>query len=350
MASLQSKLDGLIEQLAPEMEAAFRQAVQGITSEIVLKEVIDRLERQDIEGAVEALHIEPAAFRPLAEALRIAFNQGGVLVTENLPKLRDPMGGRVVFRWDVGNQRAEAIIKSLSSDLIVGIAEDTKRLAREKIAAGYSQGKGPKSIALDLAGRINRITGKREGGLLGMTSQLARTVENAKEALGTGDIAGMKRYLTLSRRDKRFDRQVSKAIEEGRALPAEAVEKITGRLASGYVRLRGQTIARTETQAAVHTAKHEAYQQGLDKAGRTDSLVTRKWRSIGDRKVRHTHSVLNATEVTGMDVPFQSPSGALMRFPGDSSLGAGPSEIVACRCHVEYNFDFGAEYARGLTR
>ncbi|KSV95380.1 head morphogenesis protein SPP1 gp7 [Sinorhizobium sp. GL28] len=350
MASLRQQLEALINELAPNMERAFREAIDDIKSEIVLKEVVERLERQDIEGAIAALHIDPAAFRPLSEAIREAFSAGGLLVTQNMPRLSDPAGARVVVRWDVGNQRAEQIIREQSSKLITHVTKDTKQMAREAIHAGYAQGQGPRTIALDLAGRINRVTGRREGGLIGLTSQLARTVENARGALLSGDVEGMKHYLTLTRRDKRFDRQVAKAIREGKSLPADVVAKVTGRLADRYVQFRGETIARTETQSSVHAAKHEAYQQGLDRSGRDATLVTRRWRSVGDRHVRHTHQVLNAEEVTGMDMPFQSPSGALMRFPGDTSLGAGPGEIIACRCHVEYNFDFAEEYARSRGR
>lgn len=189
------------------MEKAFREAIDDIKSEIVLKEVVERLERQDIEGAIAALHIDPVAFRPLSEAIREAFSAGGLLVTQNMPRLSDPAGARVVVRWDVGNQRAEQIIREQSSKLITHVTEDTKAMAREAIHAGYAQGQGPRTIALDLAGRVNRVTQRREGGLIGLTSQLARTVENARAALLSGDVVSMKHYLTLTRRDKRFDRQ-----------------------------------------------------------------------------------------------------------------------------------------------
>ena len=66
--------------------------------------------------------------------------------------------------------------------------------------------------------------------------------------------------------------------------------------------------------------------------------------------MRHTHQILNAQEVTGMDLPFQSPSGALLRFPGDTGLGAGAEEIINCRCDLEYNFDFAEAYARSRGR
>ncbi|WP_051158694.1 hypothetical protein [Rhizobium grahamii] len=101
MASLRQQLSDLIDKFSPEIERAFREATDEITSEIVLKEVVTYLERRDIEGALAALHIDPSAFRPLAEAVRQAHNAGGLLTLQNTPCLFDPMGARVVFRWDV---------------------------------------------------------------------------------------------------------------------------------------------------------------------------------------------------------------------------------------------------------
>jgi hypothetical protein len=350
MASLRQQLADLIEGLSPAMEKAFMEAVADIKSEIVLREVVSRLEARDVQGAIEALHIDPAAFQLLSEALRQAFNQGGLITSQNMPRLADTLGNRVVFRWDVSNQGAEAVIRDLSSTMITNITADTRDMVREKIETAYAKGQGPNTIALDIVGRVNAVTKRREGGLIGITSNLARTVENARTALAIGDIDGMKRYLTLARRDKRFDRQVTKAISEGKPLPADVVARITGRLSDRYVQLRGETISRTETTMAVMSAKHEAFLQALSKSNRDASLVTRKWRSAGDNRVRHTHSVLNAQEVTGMDMPFQSPSGALLRFPGDTGLGAGASEVVGCRCDVEYNFNFAEAYARSRGR
>lgn len=350
MSTLRQQLNELIDKLSPDMEKAFLEAIADIKSEIVLKEVVERLERRDIAGAIEALHIDPAAFRPLSEAIRQAFNSGGVLTTGRMPRLTDPMGGRVVFRWDVQNQAAEAMIRDLSSALITSIEEDTRQMVREKMEAGFAKGQGPNTIARDIAGRVSKVTGKREGGLLGVTLNLSRTVENARTALSSGDIEGMRHYLTLGRRDKRFDAQVRKAIAAGKPLNQETVAKIAGRLTDRYVQLRAETIARTETMTSVMSAKHEAFLQALAKSNRDASLVTRKWRSAGDRKVRHTHMILNGQEVRGMDLAFQSPSGAMLRYPGDTSLGAGPGEIIACRCDVEYNFDFAEAFARSRGR
>lgn len=349
MATLRQQLIGLIDGLSPEVEKAFLDAIEGIRSQIVLREIVARLEARDIEGAIRALHVDEAAFQPLAEAMRHAFNQGGALTVQNMPRMTDPQGGRVVVRWDMSNQRAEAIIRELSSTLITAVTEDTKQMAREKIEAGYAKGQGPNTIALDLAGRVSPVTKRREGGILGCTAQLARTVESARESLLSGDIAGMRHYLTLGRRNKLFDRTVAKAIREGTPLPPEVVTKIVGKLADSYVKLRAETISRTETAMSVNAAQHEAFNQSLERAGRDQSLVTRKWKSAGDSRVRHTHMVLNNQEVRGMDLPFEV-NGAMMRFPGDTSMGAGPAFVLNCRCMVQYNFDFAEAYARSRGR
>lgn len=124
MATLRQQLDALIDTLTPSMEKAFRAAIDDIRSEIVLAEVVTMLERRDIEGAINALHIEPEAFRPLSDAVRQAFNQGGVLVTQNMPKLSDPAGARVVVRWDGENQRADQIIRTKAAQLVTQVTVD----------------------------------------------------------------------------------------------------------------------------------------------------------------------------------------------------------------------------------
>lgn len=350
MATLRQEIDALLDRLEPTVAAAFREAIDDIKSNIVLREVVERLERRDIEGAVEALNIEGAAFRQLDEAIRQAYNAGGSLAAEWMPRLTDPMGNRVVFRWDARNQAAEAQLRDISSRLITGVVEDTRTAVREAMVEGYAQGQGPRTIALDIVGRQNRITGKREGGFIGLNGPQTALIIRTRDNLLSGDPARMRKYLELKTRDKRLDGAVRRAIETGKPMDAQTLEKLLARLRDRNLRLRGETIARTETFMSVAAARDTAYRQALAKANRDESFVKRIWRSAGDGRVRHTHMALNANEVKGMDLPFQSPSGALLRYPGDTSLGAGPAEIINCRCSIEYNFDFAEAYARSRGR
>ena len=60
----------------------------------------------------------------------------------------------------------------------------------------------------------------------------------------------------------------------------------------------------------------------------------KKWVTVGDSKVRKTHSAING-QTRLVKNPFKVKGGHLM-FPGDTSLGVDMSEIYNCRCDVIY--------------
>ncbi|WP_299941273.1 phage minor head protein [uncultured Nitratireductor sp.] len=338
---LYRRIRSLIDDLEPSLQEAFLKSVSDLRNQIVLKQVVEALEARDVDRAIRALNIDRAAFSPLRRAVEQAYGAGGEATIAAMPVLRDKTGARVVVRFDVADPRAEAQIARHAGKLITGIVDDTIVVARNTILDGFSQGAHPHRIGLDLAGRISRATGRREGGAIGMTSPQAEAAQNLRDRLLSGDPAEMRKVLGMGLRDKRFDRTIIKAIEEGKPVAADMVSKMQGRYADNAVKLRGRTIARTETGNAVMAAKHEAFRQGLEKSGYTEQAVTRKWRSAGDGKVRHSHQEMNGQTVRGLSAPFVSPvTGARMMHPLDTSLGAGAEDVVACRCDEEINIDF----------
>jgi len=63
---------------------------------------------------------------------------------------------------------------------------------------------------------------------------------------------------------------------------------------------------------------------------------TRKtWDAIIDKVTRDTHRDINGVTIP-IDEPFQV-GDSLMMYPKDESMGAGPEEIVNCRCSVSYS-------------
>ena len=65
-----------------------------------------------------------------------------------------------------------------------------------------------------------------------------------------------------------------------------------------------------------------------------DGYRFKRWDAIVDNKTRDTHLEVNGT-VVPIDEPFIV-GGYEMQFARDESLGAGPEEIINCRCSVEY--------------
>lgn len=330
------RLESLVAEYEPRMQAAFLEAVDDIRSRAEIGRIIERLERRDIEGALRAVHLDPAAFRSLDNAISAAFNGGGAATTRGLPLLREPGGGQLVIRFDARNLRAEQWLRDHSSRLITGIVDDQRSAIRQALTAGMEAGKNPRSTALDVVGRINRVTGRREGGIIGLTARQEQFSRNYMSELLSGDPARMRNALDRARRDKRFDRTVLKAIREGRPVDAETASRMVARYHDRLLMLRGETIARTETMAALNESQMEAMRQAVE-GGVDASTIVKVWRSASDNRVRHTHQAMHGQEV-GLEGRFQSPSGALLMYPGDPA--APVDEIVNCRCWMETKIDF----------
>lgn len=332
----QERLAQLVAEFEPALRQAFVEAIADIRSRITLRLLIERLERGDVQGAMDMLHIEREAFGQLEIAIANAYHGGGMAMAEDL-RLRDPEGNRVVFRFGVRNLEAERWLTEHSGAMITRLIDDQLNGVRTALTEGLARGDNPRTTALDIIGRANRITGRREGGIIGLTAAQERFVAAARAELLSGDRAQMEHYLTRQRRDRRFDAAIRKAIAAGKALTVADVGKIVGRYSERLLALRGEMLARTETMIALGKSRDDAILQAIESGKVEADLVTKHWRSAGDDRVRHTHRALDGSAVPFARV-FTSPSGAVLRFPGDPAAPA--SEIVGCRCTVEYRIDY----------
>jgi len=337
-------LDYLIDLFTPEIRDAFLAAIQDIVDEAMLADVIKAIEDGDIEGAFRALGFSQAALVPIVKVIENAFERGGVLTGEGFPKYLNTPSGRVVFRFDVRNSRAEAWLRDHSSALVTRITEEARTNVRTTLQRGMIDGRNPRSVALDIVGRMDPVTKKRVGGVIGLTANQEGWVANARRRLLTLDDA----YFTMSLRDKRFDGVVRRAIESGRPLPADTVEKLTTAYKMRALKHRGEMIGRTEAMQSLNRSEWEAHMQAVDIGALRRQDVTRHWDSAKDVRVRFSHKALDSkykAEGVGIDEPFISPvTGASMMHPGDTSLGASADEVIACRCRVRLKVDFLAQW------
>ncbi|WP_105436415.1 head morphogenesis protein [Neorhizobium tomejilense] len=340
--------DELLAQYEPKVAAAFREAIEAIRSSVVLKTIVERLERGDIAGAVAAVQFEPVAFAALEMSLREAFNAGGINMAKSFPTLVAPDGTRVLFQFGVRNLEAERLIREQSSTLVTNITEDQRLALRTAFEAGLSQGRNPTSTALDVIGRVNRVTGRREGGAIGLTSRQVEFITRARENLMSGDVDGMRSYLDLKTRDRRFDRTVAKAIREGRSVDAAMVGKIIGRLSDKNLQLRGEMIGLEETRTALFSVRDNAVRQQIDAGKITAAEVTKKWKHSGSEHPRLQHLQLAAQSREAgvpIDMPFIAPDGTALMYPHDPKAPA--RHRIGCKCRMEYAIDY---IAAGLRR
>lgn len=116
--------DELLDTYELRLAAAVREGIEAIRSSIILARVVERLERGDIN---DAMQIDPEAFSALEIALAEAFNAGGVNAVGEFPAVKDPQGNRVIWRFGVRNPVAEGIPRDLSSTLVTHVTEDQKQ-------------------------------------------------------------------------------------------------------------------------------------------------------------------------------------------------------------------------------
>jgi HK97 family phage portal protein len=95
-----------------------------------------------------------------------------------------------------------------------------------------------------------------------------------------------------------------------------------------------ETIARTETVGASNFGNQEAALQA--------GIQTKSWISSRDERVRDEHTEIDdrtTAEPIPVTMPFRLADGSELQYPGDSSLGADPGQIINCRCTTLYFFE-----------
>lgn len=339
MASSRTLYNALLDRFGPEIAAAFADAISDLRSNADLSALTSAISNGDIDAALSALNLSPVAFADMLDVIQRAYSEGGRTAVAKLPTLRD-QGAVVVVRFDTRNPRAEAWLREESSTLVTRILDEQRVAIRAALTAGMERGENPRTTALDIVGRIDKATGRRQGGIVGLTVPHEQAVRAARDELTSGDPATMTRYFERARRDKRFDRSVQRAISDEKPVPPETLAKIERSYKNRLLQLRGEMIGRTESLTALRASRREAYLQAVDTGAIAASSVRRTWRDSGDSRVRHSHAVMDSQTV-GLNEPYVSPSGALLMYPGDPRAPA--SERIACRCDEVYRIDFLAD-------
>lgn len=196
-------------------------------------------------------------------------------------------------------------------------------------------------------GRKSKVTGLREGGLIGLTPAQAQTTLKIRNALLTGDREGLSDYLGMKLRDKQRYTAVVEAVRRSgwdaaleaynkprsvKVTKAQLIATLMADHKSRAVRFRADLIAENETLTALRAGRHEGYKQLLESGAVAEDQTKRSWDATGDKKTRPDHMAMEGQQVTGLSTPFVAPDGSRMMFPGDTSMGATAKQTIRCRC------------------
>ena len=203
--------DELLSRYEKSIADAFKAAIAELRRASSLADLIRALQRGDVAGAIAALQLEPDAFNVLSEQVRSAYVEGGTVAAG---LIKPPEGAGFTVRFDGRNPRAEAWVREQSSTLVTRILDDQRTAISAAVARSIETGANPRTAGLEIVGRINRATGVREGGIIGLSAPQEAAYAAARQELASSDPADLKNYLTRQLRDKRFDRSVAKAIRD----------------------------------------------------------------------------------------------------------------------------------------
>lgn len=306
----------------PIIQNAFLQAIYTARANVDINALVDAIERNDFEAAVALLDLTPARFWALAEASRAAFLAAGVGMEELLPS---KMSASFDFRGT--HPRALAISQTHAAELVQGIVDDQIDAARLYLRDSLTGDRTARQIALDITGRLNPMTKRREGGIIGITSEQTDWTINARRQIQQLDPAYLKRKM----RDKRLDATFRKALETGRPLPTASVDKMVARYKDNWLAYRGRLIAQNETFTAQSMGRHETMAQLLESGAA--SRVTKKWIHGHSKNPRPDHRALDGV-VKDMAEDFVMSDQARLAMPHDPRGGAKHS--AKCKCTVFY--------------
>ena len=307
----------LIGRLLSKQEAAVRRAFQTFLvdtrSNATLHQVRQLLELGRVDAALEI--VDQHVVRMANVIPRIVTEAGNASIDDLGVRFgRQLTGGRVAAVFEPGNERAAEIMGRSRLAFIRDFTREQRAATRRALSATLRAGDGP------------RVATRRFRDSIGLTRHQLAVVDNYRALLERQSPEALNRSL----RDRRFDRALGEAVEEGgEPLERAQIDRMVSRYQDRMLNLRAETIARTEAHRALGAARNESIRQMLEQTGIDPEYVQQVWNATQDARTRDTHFAMDGQR-RPLGRPFRSPSGALLMYPGDPK--APPEESINCRC------------------
>jgi hypothetical protein len=282
LTELQSYIESLNIQAATAAAEQLSERLQGIGTESGARSFYDEFTATVADGGASAVAVLPSALASQAT-------------------------------FEVVNPYVSAWINNYRPQLIREITDTTREAIHQTIMDGLRDKKHSTAVARSV----------RE--IVGLTAQQASAVNNYRAQLeAQSNLQGMtpatQRLIGL-----RDQKTVARHLREGH-LTQERIDAMVGRYRDNLIKLRANTIARTESFRAMNEGRQLAWEQFARDGLMEESKMRRYWVTARDDRVRPEHRAIPRMnpEGVGLKEPFRTPSGLVMNAPLD----------VACRCVV----------------
>lgn len=306
-----SRVRSLIRQVDLRFRARFLIAVEQVRDSIVLEQVADLIQAGRIEEALRVTEVVAFRLSALwAESYTLSGSATAAFVGGKLSSL---------LEFDATAARAAEQLRRNQLRLVQGLRATQREATEAAILDGINRGLNP----------LDQARGFRAS--IGLTPYQQQIVANYRTQLATLNPGLFDRRL----RDRRFDSTVRRAIESGKALSPEQIERMVERYRERWVKYRSEVIARTEALRSIHAGNEEMYRQAVEAGTLDPDDIERTWDTSDLPNVRASHRPMEG-QVRGFDEPFEAGDGELLRYPGDENASA--HNTAQCVCSILTRF------------
>lgn len=271
---------------------------------IMVNQIKDAATLQEIEQLIVSGRLNEAFTAVEAHINRYAGKINNTFVA-SAESTADAISAVAMIDFDMTNIRAVDIMRRNRLEFVAEFMREQRDATRLAIVDGMSRGLNPRDQA-----RLFRES-------IGLTSRQQQAVVNYRSLLETNSSASLTRRL----RDRRYDRSVMRAVETGKPLTPETIDRMVQRYNDRYIKYRSEVIARTESLSSVHQGNHRMYEQAFEEGVLDPEKTIRKWHTARDPRVRDTHWSMGGQE-RKVGEPFHSRAGVPLMYPGDRGAPA----------------------------
>jgi hypothetical protein len=340
---IEDALRAVADKQQPKIRKAILAALKAADS-ATIKSLAEAIQAGQVGTVLALLGLDKleARFGGLVSELRSTVAQAGGVAAASAPPIRPAVGPKLDVTFDLYNPRTLQFLQEYEFRLIREISENTRAGIRSAVSEGITQGRNPRAVARELKKSVG-LTERQ----MKMVSNFRKELEtfHLKRAARAWNLGGTKSkapggagtfaidaegnpidgILHRRLRDFRYDKQLIKAMQSGKPLTPDQIEKMVGRYRERMIAYRAENIAKTESLRAMGVGNHQAWVQAQEQGL---GPVVKEWRTAGDERVRLDHRRIPKLNPDGVpvDQPFKTPSGPVMHPP----LG------VNCRCVAVY--------------
>jgi hypothetical protein len=311
LTKTEARIDGLLDRQSRVMRLQFQGFVRGLQTPEVTEAVITLTRMGNIEAI---LRIVDDRIAQLANVL-------GEMYLTAARSEADALLEKAKFNFDVADPEVGRQLRQNKLNFVQNLTMQQRDVIREALVRGIRRGDSPAQMATRFRNSV------------GLTNPQRLAIENYQRNLEQGNSAALRAAL----RPQQFDAQVAEAIDGNDVLTVNQIERMVGAYTRNLLQARAEAIANTESLRMVSQGRDAAARQALSRQGGQPSQGKKTWLRTTSLEPRDNHlSIVGIT--VALDEAFTTPNGTQFMYPGDTSLGAGPSEIIHCKCGIEYTF------------